>query len=57
MGAANIALGGTPVLIYAEKKIMPPDTNPDPTIVGVVDFITSEARRYQERRDEETEYR
>lgn len=36
--------------IHAEIHALPPATPPDPTIAGVVDFIRSEARYYENRR-------
>jgi hypothetical protein len=45
IGVARVA-GGT---VQADVRTMPPETPPDPTIAGVVDFVIAEARYYQNR--------
>ena len=45
----EIADGQTPMLRTFEVHDVPPDTPPDPTIAGVVDFVLDEARYYQKR--------
>ncbi len=49
VGVANVALRGTPVLIFSEIKVMPATTAPDATIAGVVDFVLAEAQYAQKR--------
>lgn len=57
IGVAIVAVNGTPVLITSEVKILLPDTSPDPTIAGAVDFILDEARYYQKRQNEKSNRR
>lgn len=46
----SVNSGETPLLRAFEMRQMPPDTPPDPTITGVVDFVLNEARYYQRKR-------
>jgi hypothetical protein len=48
VGTAYISsIDTNPVLSAHAVFDLPPNTPPDPTIAGAVDFITREARRYQ----------
>lgn len=51
VGVAHLSFSvGMPYLISEHVFTMPPDTRPDPTIMGAVEFVTSEARYYQKKR-------
>lgn len=49
IGAVMIAWGDTPMIRDYTIHTIPPDTPPDATISGIVDFVISEARYYQKR--------
>ncbi len=44
VGEAAVKLRGMPALVSARLHEMPPDTPPNPSIAGLVDFVEAEAR-------------
>ena len=50
VGEALIELGGAPALLRARVHEMPPDTPPNPSIAGAVEFVEAEARLLAKKR-------
>ncbi len=50
VGEALVDLRGAPALIRARMHTMPPDTPPNPSIAGTVEFIEQEARLLAKKR-------
>ncbi|MCY3832059.1 MAG: hypothetical protein OXG85_03510 [Chloroflexi bacterium] len=46
VGAAVVDLRGAPALISASARMLPPDTPPNPSIAGMVEFVEAEARYF-----------
>lgn len=52
IGEAVVDLRGAPRLVSATVHEMPPDTPPNPSIAGAVEFVEAEARYYQRQQAE-----
>ena len=52
VGAVAVDLQGHPRITSAGIHDMPPETAPNPSIAGTVDFVLSEARYYLKMRED-----
>ena len=50
VGEAAVDLRGRPRLVSARVHVMPPDTPPNPSIAGAVEFVEAEARLFAGKR-------
>ncbi len=50
VGEAVLELRGAPCLLSAQIHVMPPDTPPNPSIAGTVEFVEAEARLLRKKR-------
>ena len=54
VGQVEVHMAGSPQIIAARLHEMPPDTPPNPSIAGAVDFVEGEARFYLKQQNRPT---